>query len=112
MTGVTRAMVIGNDALLRDAVTMAFALDATVPADAVKLAELAAAGTVTVAGTVRVALFEDKVTVVPPAGAALGNTFASCIFWKIWKIVNPKPMSDNDVRMIDMSVRSALMRVR
>ena len=33
-------------------------------------------------------------------------------FWKTWKIVKPKLISDSDVRITDISVRSALMRVR
>src|SRR5215471_14029421 len=33
-------------------------------------------------------------------------------FWKNWKIVNPKPISESDVRITDISVRSALIRVR
>jgi len=37
---------------------------------ALKGADVAAAGTVTEAGTVRVALVLDRVTVAPPAGAA------------------------------------------
>ena len=37
---------------------------------------------------------------------------ASCAFWNTWKIVKPKPISESDVRMTDISVRSALMRVR
>jgi len=40
---------------------------------ALKLADVAAAVTVTEAGTVRVALVLDTVTVAPPAGAALVN---------------------------------------
>jgi hypothetical protein len=42
----------------------------------------------------------------------LGSTFASNIFWNIWKMVKPKPMSDSEVRITDIKVRSALMRVR
>ena len=37
---------------------------------------------------------------------------ASRSFSKTWKIVKPKPISDSDVRITDISVRSALMRVR
>src|SRR5688572_18146228 len=33
-------------------------------------------------------------------------------FENTWKIVKPKPISDSDVRSTDISVRSALMRVR
>jgi hypothetical protein len=42
-----------------------------VPVVTVKVAEVAAAATVTDAGTVRVALVFDKVTLAPPVGAAL-----------------------------------------
>ena len=45
-------------------------------------------------------------------GPPLFRTFDSCSFWKIWKIVKPKPISENEVRITDISVRSALMRVR
>src|SRR5262245_19901595 len=46
-------------------------------------------------------------------GAAVcASVPASLSFWKNWKIVNPKPISDSDVRITDISVRSALMRVR
>ncbi len=38
--------------------------------------------------------------------------FASRAFENTWKIVKPKPISESAVRMIDISVRSALMRVR
>ena len=41
-----------------------------VPAVAVKVAEVAAAGTVTEAGTVRAELLLARVTVLPPVGAA------------------------------------------
>jgi len=46
------------------------------------------------------------------AAALLASTFASCSFWKIWKMVKPKLISDSDVRITDISVRSALRRVR
>ena len=55
---------------MRVAVTVAVSLVAMVPAVAVKLAEVELAGTVTEAGTVRVALLEDKETVVAPVVAA------------------------------------------
>jgi hypothetical protein len=58
------------DAPLSEAVRTAFALAVTEPAVAVNEAEFEDAGTVTVAGTVKVLLFEDNDTVVPPAGAA------------------------------------------
>ena len=37
---------------------------------------------------------------------------ASFSFWKNWAMVKPKLMSDSDVRITDISVRSALKRVR
>src|SRR5882672_5307170 len=40
------------------------------------------------------------------------STPASCSFWKTWKIVKPKPINDSEVRITDISVRSALIRVR
>src|SRR5262245_16784692 len=40
------------------------------------------------------------------------RTFDDLSFEKNWKIVNPKLISESDVRITDMSVRSALMRVR
>src|SRR5262245_23772130 len=46
-------------------------------------------------------------------GAALCVSVpASRSFWKNWKMVKPKPMSESDVRITDISVRSALIRVR
>ncbi len=39
-------------------------------------------------------------------------TFWSRSFSNTWKIVKPKLMSESDVRITDISVRSALMRVR
>ena len=47
--------------------------DVTAPAVMVKLAEVEPAAMVTVAGTVAAAELEDRVTVTPPAGAALDN---------------------------------------
>lgn len=47
-----------------------------------------------------------------PRRCAAFSTDASCSFWNTWKIANPKPISNSDVRITDMSVRSALMRVR
>ena len=41
-----------------------------------------------------------------------GARLASCSFWNTWKIVKPKLISDSDVRITDISVRSALIRVR
>src|SRR5690606_8140715 len=46
------------------------------------------------------------------SGATLTSTPRSRSFSKIWKIVKPKPISDSEVRITDMSVRSALIRVR
>ena len=44
--------------------------------------------------------------------AALVMTFWSRSFSNTWAMVKPKPISDSEVRMTDISVRSALMRVR
>ena len=49
---------------------VALALLLIVPVVAVKVAEVAAAATVTDAGTVKVELVFDRVTLAPPAGAA------------------------------------------
>jgi len=43
---------------------------------------------------------------------ALARSFASLAFSKIWKMVKPNPISESAVRITDISVRSALMRVR
>ena len=45
-------------------------------------------------------------------GVARSNVSNSLRELQNWKIVKPKPISDSDVRMTDISVRSALMRVR
>src|SRR5437867_1585982 len=55
---------------LREAVTVADWLAVTEPAEAVKEAEEDAAATVTEAGTVSVALLEERATLAPPVGAA------------------------------------------
>ena len=44
--------------------------------------------------------------------AACVSVPASRSFSKTWKIVKPKLISDSEVRITDISVRSALMRVR
>ena len=53
-------------------------------------------------------------SVVPKLRGACGgvSTFASLSFSKNWKIVKPKLISDSEVRITDMSVLSADMRVR
>jgi hypothetical protein len=66
-------MVTGDDAPLRDAVMVALALVVTVPAVAMKPADMNWAGTVTDAGTLRVGLLEERVTVAPPEGAAFDS---------------------------------------
>jgi hypothetical protein len=73
LTGPSREMVTGTELPLREAVTVALALAVTVPAVAVKDAVVAVARTVTEAGTVRVALLEDRVTVVPSVGAGFDS---------------------------------------
>src|SRR5690606_21933323 len=45
-------------------------------------------------------------------GLTLASTPRSRSFSKSWKIVKPKPIRDNEVRITDISVRSALSRVR
>jgi hypothetical protein len=71
--GSGREMVVVDEAPLRIAVIVALESDVTVPAVAVKPTDMELAGTVTDAGTVRVGLLEERVTVVPPAGAALDS---------------------------------------
>ncbi len=73
LIGPVRAIVTGTELPLREAVTVALALEVTVPAVAVKDAVVAVTRTVTEAGTVRVALFEAKVTMVPPVGAGFDS---------------------------------------
>ena len=68
--GATRFNVTVWEEPLSEAVTVAFWLVVRVPAVAVKLAEVAPAGTVTEAGTVSAELLLDKATVLPPVGAA------------------------------------------
>jgi len=55
---------------LRVAVTVALPSGVIVPAVAVNVAAVELAATVTEAGTVNVALFDDNATLTPPAGAA------------------------------------------
>src|SRR4029077_18044043 len=73
LTGASNKIVAGDEMPFRDAVTVALALDVTVPAVAIKEAEVEVAGTMTEAGTVKVGLLEASETAVPPAGAALDN---------------------------------------
>ena len=73
LTGASSEMVTGDELPLREAVIVALAFAVIVPAVAVKLAVVAVAGTVTEAGTVSFALLEDKLTAVPPVGAALDS---------------------------------------
>ena len=46
------------------------------------------------------------------AGAELSVKPCTCALRKNWKIVKPKEISDSEVRITDISVRSALSRVR
>ena len=57
--------------LFRDAVRIAVALLAILPAVAVNVAEVDAAATATDAGTVSAALFEESDKLAPPVGAEL-----------------------------------------
>jgi len=69
-TGAIRLKVAVWEALLSVAVTVALWVVVTVPAVAVKVAELAPAATVTEAGTVSNALLSQRATTLPPDGAA------------------------------------------
>jgi hypothetical protein len=69
-TGATRLTVVLAELLLYVAVIVALELLLTVPVVTVKVPEVAAAATVTEAGTVNVVLVFDKVTLAPPVGAA------------------------------------------
>src|SRR5271167_3231818 len=46
------------------------------------------------------------------AWVSLSTSLLSLSLSKTWKIVKPKLISDSEVRITDISVRSALMRVR
>ncbi len=70
LTGANREMLTGKDAPFREAVRVALLLEVTVPAVAVKEAEVKVAGTVNVAGTAKAALLEESETMAPPVGAA------------------------------------------
>ena len=72
-TGASREIVTGDELPLSEAVIVALALALIVPAVTVKLAVVAVAGTVTEAGTVKSPLLEDRLTAVPPVGAALDS---------------------------------------
>jgi hypothetical protein len=67
-------------ALFSVAVMLADALLVTLPVDAVKVALVELAGTVTEVGTVRAALLDDKGTVTPPTGAALVRVTVQVVF--------------------------------
>ena len=69
-TAAVRFTVALAELLLYVAVIVALELLPMVPAVTLKVPEVAAAATVTAAGTVRVALVFDKVTLAPPVGAA------------------------------------------
>ena len=45
-------------------------------------------------------------------GGVRDQSLLSAASRRTWKIVKPKPISDSEVRITDISVRSALMRVR
>ena len=68
--GATRFKVVVCEEPLSEAVTVALCPVVRVPAVAVKLAEVAAAATVTEAGTVRAVLLLVNATLLPPVGAA------------------------------------------
>ena len=68
--GATRLRVAVWEAPFRVAVTVALWLVVSVPAVAVKLAEVLLAATVTEAGSVSAELLSESVTLAPPVGAA------------------------------------------
>ena len=69
-TGATKLTVVLAELLLYVAVTVALELLLMVPVVTAKVPEVAPAATVTEAGTVKVELVLDNVTLAPPAGAA------------------------------------------
>ena len=69
-TVAARFTVVLAELLLSVAVTVALELLLMAAVVTVKFADVAAAGTVTDAGTVKVALESERVTLAPPAGAA------------------------------------------
>ena len=70
VVGATRLRVAVWEAPFRVAVTVALWLVVSVPAVAVKLAEVLLAATVTEAGSVSAELLSESVTLAPPVGAA------------------------------------------
>lgn len=72
-TGPCRLMMVVGDALFRTAVMVALPLVVRVPVDAVKLAVVELAATVTEAGTVTEALFDDRATVMVEAREAFDS---------------------------------------
>ena len=69
-TAAVRFTVVLAELLLYVAVMVALELLLMVPVVTVKVLEVAAVATVTEAGTVKVELVFDKVTLAPPVGAA------------------------------------------
>ena len=78
--GAINVMELVLDTLPRVAVMTAVWLDDTALAVAVKLAVVAPAGTVTEAGTARAELLSERLTVVPPLGAACDKVTVQLIF--------------------------------
>ena len=68
--GATRVKLAVCEELFKVAVMVALWVVVRVPAVAVKVAEVAAAGTLTDAGTVKAVLLLARATVLPPVGAA------------------------------------------
>jgi len=73
LTGACSVTLAEEDAPFRVAVMVALAFDATVPAVAMKAAEVELAGTETEAGIARVPSFEDSETVVAPLAVELDS---------------------------------------
>ena len=72
-TGPCNLIVVVGDDPLSDAVMVAVALVVTLPAVAVNVAVVLLAATFTEEGTVKAALFDDRATVAPPAGAGFAS---------------------------------------
>ena len=81
VAAVLRLMAVDFELPFTDAVTIAISSVAIVPAVAVKLPVTAPAAIVTEAGTVKLALSSDTVTVAPPAGAPLVNVTVHVVAW-------------------------------
>jgi hypothetical protein len=78
-TGATRLTMVLAELPLYVAVVVVFWSPLMAAVVALKLTEVAAAAAVTDAGTVRAELVSDRVTIAPPAGAALVNVIVQVL---------------------------------